>query len=1670
MNPNPNLELVYNGLVKHKLIDTSGGYDYNKFESWINENPSNLNTIYDGMVKNNLIDTKDGSYTFDNFSKWIGNVDVNKEQHLEETKEQTPATKALYNMLESKWLFGGLNQDKKDILNYVGVDSGETIDPNKLSVSGISTITAHNTLVRTVGLLGSQGTAFAEGTYNYLKNEKNRGTITENIGDLMTVDPLMKNYMLDVAEKGLESDQSPISTVLEMFNSGTPEEKQSKTKLQLAQNPGLMGAHTILKYLINGLATPVLSGLIKDTDLSPYYNNEHAKYIEHLAKEASIDNVDKESFKEKGITAFADPNFLMTEFADGVGSFTAGIIQGGVTKAATGALLVPLAKGTAYGVSGITKVIKPTSSLSRYNKAYDVARKLTDKVDLATGVTVMSIGEAAMEAQNLELSLRPLLEEKYGKLVESGELTPEEASKQIEFQLNDAQRETFIMNSGMMMFTNGIELGGVMRSFKPKGAGKYLPEKQSVFQRAKSITTTGASEMVEENLQAAIGTFEENKRIYDKYDDYGINLTRVLGEGVKGVADPAVQRAMLIGFGLGGGAQTVSEFSDYRKVKKYYDEIQPEQLKDAQILGLNSIKGIYSVDTDGNVVVDEVAKKNFMKSYLDHKNDVSFLESAVGSNNADLIDFAHNNLLAKFVQRSIEGGTDVATTLAGVESVLNGKYDPALNKSQIQEIDSDGSVITFDQFKEKKLKIAERAVATHQHVEKISKSKDITDIKHKADLFDSYNKYHFLNDKIEQLESEKSRIDDIELDANKEMVAKLDNRINNLKLLSVLYGARINDLTRDSSIKSRKIQSTIENIKINSKDEAELKANLQSAVTEGILTQSDVDKALKVEEPIPPFERPKDDLVIDQEDHEQTDKERKQLFQLKKTELQDKYGVEIYDNLDGTFETIKPVADTEEAILNAQKATEELEKLGFKQKIRTPEETSGQPVDQGLIDIDEISNPEDIDNVEETESTNIQTEEVKKRVPEVVDRYTDDDVKANPDKIFVFGDNVQRTGTGGQAQIRNNPNAFGIATKLKPSNRVDAFMSDNDLENNKKIIDSDIQKILDQNKPLVFPKDGFGTGLAKLKEKAPRTYEYLKQRLAEEFLFNNDTGEIISETEENQEEKETPKTKNPQQKPNDEAFTDSKKRDLENKVNELQDEINEGDAPNAIIEYLRSSEVWNKLAYLTRSFRQFFRVGEDSFSVTRQDFDNFVRDEIRPILNPNEYRPGKQLKVVVRDDDSMEMYIPGDVEKETTTWGKIKEQLKDGPIIGFYGEQYTYDDLVPLAILDENGNEVPLNIHITSWVTEFNVSENEEITIQDNIVKLRELRSSILANPKSLTSGVGIQITDRSNGVLFFIKDENGNNESSVLSEVAEDIDLVTFTGGTFKGTINTSKLEVSNTFHENAALGATYFIYQLNVNEKGEPVYSKAPVLNRKLSDTHKKSIKTAIEIFATGKTHEHYTLFKNAGYDLSTVKGLESYLSNFIRLTFVPKSFKTFGAYMKSLDSDHFAIHISPNGQVEFGSKLKTKSTYYLKNDTKAVLQTLDHTLDNLYFNVNAELLQNSIGGDIKLPLMDDAGFRVDTINYSSLVRENVDTQVMPLNVGELNKKPVYVATIQPKLSFSLESENIQITELERIEENMNQSEPKDVIDNIDDLDSIDGLDIPNVGYENDITNPCI
>jgi predicted NAD-dependent protein-ADP-ribosyltransferase YbiA (DUF1768 family) len=133
------------------------------------------------------------------------------------------------------------------------------------------------------------------------------------------------------------------------------------------------------------------------------------------------------------------------------------------------------------------------------------------------------------------------------------------------------------------------------------------------------------------------------------------------------------------------------------------------------------------------------------------------------------------------------------------------------------------------------------------------------------------------------------------------------------------------------------------------------------------------------------------------------------------------------------------------------------------------------------------------------------TPKTKAQTFETIKKYDVDTVRSNPDKLYIFGDNTEGWGKGGQAIIRDEPNAFGISTKNSPNE----FMSDNNFEANKARIDADIEAIKADGRPIVFPEDGIGTGRADLKNKAPKTWNYLEEQINElRGKTSNNAGEI----------------------------------------------------------------------------------------------------------------------------------------------------------------------------------------------------------------------------------------------------------------------------------------------------------------------------------------------------------------------------------------------------------------------------------------------------------------------------------------------------------------------------------------------------------------------------------
>jgi hypothetical protein len=95
----------------------------------------------------------------------------------------------------------------------------------------------------------------------------------------------------------------------------------------------------------------------------------------------------------------------------------------------------------------------------------------------------------------------------------------------------------------------------------------------------------------------------------------------------------------------------------------------------------------------------------------------------------------------------------------------------------------------------------------------------------------------------------------------------------------------------------------------------------------------------------------------------------------------------------------------------------------------------------------------------------------------------------SPATLFVFGDNMERRGLGGQAaQMRGEPNAIGLPTKRSPERTESAYFRDpmllllvGETRNSRLRL---IKHVLNGGE-VIWPADGIGTGRAELFKRAP---------------------------------------------------------------------------------------------------------------------------------------------------------------------------------------------------------------------------------------------------------------------------------------------------------------------------------------------------------------------------------------------------------------------------------------------------------------------------------------------------------------------------------------------------------------------------------------------------------
>ena len=115
-------------------------------------------------------------------------------------------------------------------------------------------------------------------------------------------------------------------------------------------------------------------------------------------------------------------------------------------------------------------------------------------------------------------------------------------------------------------------------------------------------------------------------------------------------------------------------------------------------------------------------------------------------------------------------------------------------------------------------------------------------------------------------------------------------------------------------------------------------------------------------------------------------------------------------------------------------------------------------------------------------------------------------IRANPQILFVFGDNLARKGgapnkqgwsnphAGQAAACRGEPNCVGIPTKRFPAMTSEAFFANEDLPEVKPIIQTEFRRLAAHLKAggiVAIPAAGVGTDRAQLAERAPNIRHFI---------------------------------------------------------------------------------------------------------------------------------------------------------------------------------------------------------------------------------------------------------------------------------------------------------------------------------------------------------------------------------------------------------------------------------------------------------------------------------------------------------------------------------------------------------------------------------------------------
>jgi 8-oxo-dGTP diphosphatase len=530
------------------------------------------------------------------------------------------------------------------------------------------------------------------------------------------------------------------------------------------------------------------------------------------------------------------------------------------------------------------------------------------------------------------------------------------------------------------------------------------------------------------------------------------------------------------------------------------------------------------------------------------------------------------------------------------------------------------------------------------------------------------------------------------------------------------------------------------------------------------------------------------------------------------------------------------------------------------------------------------------------------------------------------------------------------------------------------------------------------------------------------------FKYNSkDPAELEAEVEQ---EKESFDTEIPTDLPNPET----EKTDVEGAVADAAEKLAKEDKTliigedaqgNLVYGYSRSSEGYNRAAFLSREMNQTETTGR----IDREEFTDKLEDNL-DLLNPDFLIAGTPLNMQVDTEYEGDKYDPTSNTRQKIPWVLRQEALqKQADAQGIpLTSLPEYIAEVPIKVTNDAG-DIVFYVHDNAWYRAENLSATAEEIAEDK-AKNFKIREAIIKKG----TPVKTKVSYKSFGKLF----KSSSGEAISVSEAMPDPNLILAVGrnGAIEFSGDVSKILKGGTLLKtNIEDGRAYAIVKVGPKE-----YLPIPLEKTPLSPEVINSIMFAVEAYLTGDVDSPIVkaIAKSPlSVDITTFSGLAEYLGQFIYL-FPTKGTRGLENYLikggigTNLKSNRPLISINPTG-LEFGRPGITMGSYAKPDGTTVVKPSIKLSPNfkskagaatnaagliklrallesgNILSNVDRKVLAKNTDSTL---ILDEEG-NTTSQKYSDQIKQSHKTNILSVNVGT-EDAPVWAYTIQPTILF--------------------------------------------------------